>query len=242
MQVKPGEIATKNQDSPQTTGPTSGDGVKSTSPTAKTYTESEHLKAISDVKADFGRERVNLVKDRDAAVSELAAVKGAITTKEEQIKTLNERIDTLAANDPDKKKLVEISRNLEKSLSGLNADRDALEADKKAHAERLTKAETAERAGLCAEIAGAYDDGNAAKLKAVAERSKLTTREQLDDYAVNVFGWTKKAAAGGAPVGDAPATFNADSGVTNGGSESLASLSPADRIKRRDQLIREGKK
>jgi len=221
----PDEIVPAKQDSPQVTpsgganaGPTSEKGAESTSKeTPKTYSESEYQKAVSDALAKAGREHKKeveaIARERDSFKSASEANTAKLTETQDQIKNLEERLDDLTQDDPDKSKLLKELRKLEQNEKTLKEREASLKESETTHAERLTKAERIERETNCAEIAGAYEGGDAARLKRAAEKLNLTTKGQIDDLAATF--WTKKEAKKEETAEGE--TIQPDSGATNGG-------------------------
>ena len=209
-----GEIDKTTQDSLQKPGQTSGgEGETTPKDTAKTYTETELQKAISDALAQKGRDAKTLA---DQAAG-LKAQQDAIQAKEAELAEIQKQIDEAeleaARYDPDKLRTYQARQAEKQQRQSVEAERRQL-AKEKAELERS-------RAEHQAEIDGARQLAMETKIYEIAARHevnpailkelKLTTVEQVETVAKHLSGMTPKEQK------EEAAQFTPDSGVTKGG-------------------------
>ena len=100
------------------------DGSTSKPETTRTYTETEHQAAItkarSDALAEAGRKYKPVEEENATLKSQLATNQSSIKDTRGQIAKLEEQIEELAADDPDKTKLAAKLKALEKTENDLD--------------------------------------------------------------------------------------------------------------------------
>jgi superfamily II RNA helicase len=133
------ETKKTDQGAPQNAGQPSAGKDGSTSKAPKTYTEEEVKvlteKVRSDTLAEAGR-KYKPVEDENATLkSQLANNQALIKDTEAKIVKLQQEIEDLAEDDPDKKRLIKRLADLDETERKLKADRTALEIEKTTHAE-----------------------------------------------------------------------------------------------------------
>jgi hypothetical protein len=226
----PDESNQGNQGTPQTNGPSSGAQSASTSSNPpKTYTEVEYQKAISDALSKQGREHKAVLdpitQENTTLKSQLATNQSLIKESTDKIAEVRKQMESLAGDDPDKKKLLATLAELEGKRVKLDADRQALEAEKVQHQELVRKAGETMREFNIRKLAGEHEGGDPAKLTELCNKLGVTGDDKIAALADTL--WPKKTAA---PL---PAQVtNPDSGVTSGGSEDLSQLSPREKIEK----------
>jgi chromosome segregation ATPase len=138
-----GMVDLSGQEPPADTAGTSK--TKRETPQTKTYTEEEFnqainqakTKAFSDFMAESGRKYKPIEDENKTLKSQLASNKQSIDEATATIEKLHSQIDDLAADDPDKKKLVKSLREVEDIQRSLKAERLNLESEKASlHKER----------------------------------------------------------------------------------------------------------
>ncbi len=160
----PNTDETKNasQGAPQNAGQPSGGKDGSTSkPAPRTHTEDEVKvlteKVRSDALAEAGR-RSRPIEDENAALkSQLATNQTLIKDTEAKMGKLQQEMEELAEDDPDKKWLKNRLAELDETERRLKFDRAALETEKTTHAERIKKAEKHERDETIKTVVSEYE-------------------------------------------------------------------------------------
>ena len=236
----------ETKDKPRTPGvPPAQPGQSSENKvTPKTYSEADYLKAVSDERAISGRFKSDLEKvskERDTFKSEAAQTKAAVeeatSTLEEtkgRIAELEADLETALEGNPTMAEVQRIKRELK-----TETDKAIQQAKvKEKAADELIKVTTAERESNAADVAEAremkawrfavevaeeYEGGDHQKLKAKMDEKNLTTKEDAE-WLAGIL-WTKKTE----PKGPG---FISDSGVTNGSSEDLNSLSTKELLRK----------
>ena len=190
----------------------------------KLYSQVEADALVHTAKSEAGRDAKTVEVERDT-------LKAQITTKESELEdivaereSLNKQIDDLASHDPDRFNLVKKGRELRERERKVEAERQALEADKQVHSDRLTRLEKVERDISILEIIDDYENAAPEKLTDLAETFGVKTKEQLIKIANSL--WTKKAEK------PAPPSMTVDSGVTSGGASDFSALSPREKIEK----------
>ncbi len=211
----------------------------------RTFTEEEHLKAVSDERAAAGRLKADLekaVKERDSLKARLAEVsaevegaRAAQTETEAKIEVLQAELVTLADENATASEIAKIRKRLgdaELQLrKDIKASKDAVAAEKEAlRQEREKWATTVSEAQAMRfevdlfEIAEEHEGGDSARLKMLAEKAGKTKREDIEEIADIL--WAKKGQA----VTEKRPLIVADSGVSNGGGVNYDTLNPRQKI------------
>jgi len=217
------------QGTPQATGQPSAGGTGSTpTGTPRTYTEIEAQKMVSDALAVKGREHKTaldaITKERDTFKTQVEGINTELASLKESSGELEQAIEQLSGNDPEKKKLVALLKENSETARTLKAAKLELEADKLTHAEEIKMAKDTILETDAWDIASEYEGGDATKLKALAIKAKTTSKEDIAEIAATI--WTKKASAektsmlSGAP----------DSGATSGDGIDYDKLKPGEKI------------
>lgn len=188
-----------------------------------TYTEEEVGRLLQLDRMKAGRDWKALETERDTLKSHITAKETEIEDIQTERESLQKQIDDLASGDPDKFNLVKKDKELRERERKYKADLQALEVDKRAHGERLTRAEAIERDVLILEIAEEYENADAEKLTNLCETLGAKTEEQIKKIAETL--WAKKEGAPESPL------MKPDSGVTRGGSFNWRELSPDEKVK-----------
>ncbi len=209
------ETETGTQDTPQPgAGQSSGDGTGTTpAELPKTFTESEVQKAVNDALAKAGREakalelrKVELEKEKTEHTAWL----------EERKKAEKERDEAEAERLKDKPEELSIyqrQKRLREAEAALVESKQAFEAERLTHAERIKAVEETERETTVFEIATELN-GDPVILKATAGELNLTSNDQIKALAKRLWPPAKKEAP--------PGTKNKpDSGETGGGGGKL---------------------
>jgi len=182
------------KDSLQTTGRASQGNEGTTPKEAKTYTEEEVNKRISDALA---------AKGRDAKSLELK--EQSLTEREERIKTAEAKIE---AAELEKLKDNPEALDLHKAKKAIKEERAALERDKAEHAEMVKSAQETQMEIKLWEIA-TEEKIDPVLLKDTMKNLGLTTVEQAKTLAKRLSEPAKRPAEGEVP-------FTPISGVTSG--------------------------
>lgn len=224
-----GETNNTNQDQLPVTGLASNGSNGSTSNT-KTYTEGEYNQAIekakSDAMAQAGRERKSVEDENRTLKSQLATNQSLISDTQEKIKKLNDQIEELSANDPDKAKLVKRLKDLEATEDKLRADRQTLDAEKLTHAEAIKKAQEFSFKENVSKVASEFKNSDAVRLKTACEKLKITDEASIRTIADTFW---EKITAEPEKKPDTPVT--PVDGVTNGNNKDTSKMSPMEKIK-----------
>jgi len=246
MVVETKEIP-QSQDIPLEKGQSS-DAPKVT-PKLKTYSEAEHLKAVSDERTVSGRLKTQLekaTKERDTFKSQvdqlIAGAEKATAANEETkatIAQLEEDLETLGDGNLDAAEVLKIKKELRAEKAKLVQEFKVKE-EANALLEKTLEKEREEWAGTVAETQAAKfevdvfevaedyvdeagKDIKPEKLKSLCEKAGKNKREEIIELA-DVL-WSKKAE----PTNNEPALIE-DSGVTNGGRESLEGKSVDEKL------------
>jgi DNA repair exonuclease SbcCD ATPase subunit len=216
VSMKTDETKETTQDtSPEKETPSGGKPGTTSEPEAKTYTEEEKQKAISDALAKAGREAKALA-DKEAALN---ARQEAIDAKQAEIDEAERRKEAAefeaAKGDPEllrayqdkqasKKELADIL----KQKADLKKEREVLDRDKADHEAEINEAKEAQHEILVWQVAS--DKGiDPVRLKNLSVKFKIEGKEQLEELADEI--------ASGKP--ETPNPLKVDSGVTTGGGE-----------------------
>lgn len=214
-----GETTESKKGTPPVTGQSSeGKGGSTSQETPETYTKEQTQKLVSDALAEQGRKHK---AELDPIVTERDTLKVQIQTKDiaiedigNEIKKLQTEIDELAGDDPEKKNLVKKARELREQEQKLKTERTTLDADKQVHQEQITLATNTLREISIWEISAEYEGSDPVKLKALCDKGKVTSEEDIREFADTL--WTKKPVT---PAKSVTPPIKADSGTTIGGSE-----------------------
>jgi len=206
----------KQVDALLTGQPSPGESQETPKPEAKTYTEQEVQKQISDALAKAGRDAKTLA-DREAS---LTAQQGAIQAREAEVAEIQRQVDEAeleaARYDPDKLRAYQARQAEKHHRQSLEVERRQLAKEKaeldRSKAEHEAELQAARQAAMEAKVyeIAAKHEVNPAILKDL----KLTTVEQLETVAKHLGGMTPKEQSAEA------AKMTPDSGVTIGAGES----------------------
>ena len=182
-------------------------------PKSDVVTRKEHEDALNAEKGNNGRLalQVNaLTMERDTLKAQVASISDLNT----KIADLDKQLDEIGKADPAKGDLIALRKQLNADLKAereqFTKDRAELDASKQTHAEPLKAIEEEDRAASVFEVASQYEGGDAVKLRAAADKLKLTG-DSINALAETM--WSKKAVA---PKED---EHEADSGLNQGGNE-----------------------
>jgi len=207
----------------------------STSKETETFTKEQVQKFVSDALAKQGREHKAvfdpIVKERDTYKSQVENNTSDLEENKAEIVTLQSRIDDLASGDPDRFNAVKEMRALKDRGRQLQVRERELQDKERTHGERIKKAEGLEREVLILEIAEGYEGASAEKLTALCSTFNATSDEQIRKVADTL--WGKKTTV----IPETP-PVTPFSGKTQGGSDNLANLPPAERVKEVDRRLR----
>jgi len=202
---------------------------KKVAPKVKTYSEAEHLKAVSDEKAVSGRFKTQLeaiTKERDTFKSQIAEATANLEDTKGKLAELEEELETLADGNAPVAEIAKIRRRIEATEAQLRKDWQA----KQNVLDELTKTAQGEReqfAGTVAEaqamqfhadvfeVAEEYEGGDSERLTALCETIREATGKPISRESIQrVAGtlWSKKGTAE-----DNEPDLLVDSGVTSGG-------------------------
>jgi uncharacterized protein involved in exopolysaccharide biosynthesis len=177
-----------------------------------TYTKDQVERLVGEQHARLDGAIAQITKERDA-------LKAAHQTVASQLVELQRRIDEADVeelkNNPDELDMYQRRKDLREEQTALKAEKDALERDRAAHAERLQKATELEWDAAVGEAAATVK-GDAARLKAKAAQYGITDPEKLRGLAADLW----------------PSGVHADSGQTNGGGTDLNKLPAREQIAR----------
>ena len=227
MEVKVKEP--QSQDTPLVKGQSSDE--KKVAP--KTYSEAEHLKAVSDEKTVSGRLKTQLAditKERDTLKAQAAEATSAVEQTNAKLAELESDLETLTDENASAAEIAKIKKRLVATEEQLKKDfktkQDALDELKRTtESERETFAATVAEAQAMRfhadvfEVAEEYEGGNSERLTAICDTIRESTGKTMSREGIKKVAdtlWTKKASA----EGNEPAILN-DSGVTSGGSGKL---------------------
>lgn len=203
---------TENQkDTSGATQDSSGGKQETSEQTPKTFTEEEHTKAISDLSAEKGREIKTLTQRADNAEKAVIAAQETIKRFEAE---QDEKERRAAEGDEDAYAAYQRKKQAREDKETIAQDRAALEKEKIDHQAEIQAARDTRKEVEIFEIAGKYGV-DASVLKQKAERFKLETKEDIDEFAQ-----TMSSAK--------PANLKVDSGKTIGGED--VSLLNADEL------------
>lgn len=200
------ETTGKNQDTSARDSSEQSEG--STSQDTRTFTEKDVQKAISDALSKAGRDAKSLEKERQ----ELAAWR---EEREKEQRRRDEQELEEARGDEGKLSQIQRERKIREEQNRIKAENEALERAKAEHAEKLRKADEAEKEINIWNIARKYGlDANS--LKTDCAELGLETPEKIEAYA-------NKHKSGNAYL-------HIDKSET-GGTTNIDSLSPDDKIR-----------
>lgn len=203
----------------------------STSPrNTKTYTEQQLTEARNEARneafVEAGR-RYKPIEDENATLkSQLANNQTLIKANQEAQERLQNQIDELSKDDPDKQRFVKKLRDLESQEKKLKEDREALETERTQHADTIKLASDTLREIAIWEISANYEGGDPQRLKDLCDAFNATTKEQITKIADNL--WAKKQSANTTET----EALHVDSGATKGGVENWHKLSADQKIAR----------
>ncbi len=207
------------------------DGVDTTTstPQPKMYSEEEVNAAIekasSDALARAGRERKAIEEERDQYKARISSFDENLAELQEDRAKLKAMLEDLGAKDPDKGKIVQKIKDLDAESKALKADRARLEAEKAQHAEMVKVATERTRAYTIKDVAALYENGDAAKLKAICDKAKILGADEINSIAEEL-GWKKKGITQKTHV----AAPKSDSGNHSGGDNNIDKMTPFEKI------------
>lgn len=197
------ETKQTNQGTPQGTEPSSG-GEGGITPPTKVYSEAEYRKAISDLKADFGRKEKELTKSLKETQVAKETIEKSFDSTSSRLEALEDRIreselETIRDN-PSQLKLYQEKDTLTKRLRDYEKKERELIVRETKVASIETEMQEAKKGSLLSLVANRVTPEKLEKLKSLS-------MEALE-VMVDVIGKE--------PVASAPG-FTPDSGISSGG-------------------------
>lgn len=186
-----------------------------------TYTKEDIERAVQLARMQDGRERKALETERDDLKVQVQTKDTELANITEAKKKLEEQIDDLSSDDPDKVNFVKKLKDLTVQEQSLTARLRKLDTDEQAYGERIKKAESLETEVLILEIVEDYESADAEKLSAICSTLNATSEEQIRKVAETL--WTKKPEPTTPPI----ATLT---GTTEGGRPDYSGLSATKKI------------
>jgi len=179
---------------------------------------------------DAGRERKDMEVERDTVKSQLTAKETELADVVDEREKLQSEITDLTSDDPKKFDIIKKDRDLRERERKLKTDTHALEADKKANADRVKLANDTLREVSIWEISAKYEGSEPVKLKELCDSFGATSEEQITKVADTL--WAKKE----------PDTSNlvAISGRTSGGGTDFSTISFDEGAPSAKEMISEG--
>lgn len=180
----------------------------------KVYTQKQLDQFIQAAKSEQGRV-IKEAKDEAARLqSELTRATSEVSLVQKERDEIHQRLEELSADDPEKKVLVKLDKELREQQRKIRAEQSTLEVERKSLQEQLAKGEEGMRKYHIFNIANEYEGSDTAKLTSLCDTLGISGEEQIRTIAES-FGWTKKTT-------DAPGpSLHTPSGHTQGGSQGL---------------------
>ncbi len=184
--------------------------------TPKTYSESDYQKAVHEARTSTGRWKRTEV-ERDNFKAELETQKKALA---EILKRQDDAELERVRDDPDQLQILQDKRRAREEREAVKREREAFETERLQHAERLAKAEVAERNDTINKIVSEYQYSDRATLEKLVSKAKATSEEDIRDLADTI--WQKNEPGNDQhPSSEEKTTLKVDSGRTAGGGDNL---------------------
>uniref|UniRef100_A0A6M3J4Z0 Scaffolding protein n=1 Tax=viral metagenome TaxID=1070528 RepID=A0A6M3J4Z0_9ZZZZ len=219
------------------------------STTTRTYTQAEHEKEISDAFSKEGMKRKAVEKllseerkTKETLVSQLASKDMEIESIQSKISNLENEIDEMSRDDPDRQRYVKKYRELLILDEKLKVERGQIDTEKGAWAEDLKVVKEVKRNTLMGEVAGEYEDGDTERLKEICDSLEIPDNADKIRLIAETL-WKKIDTNDKEETKEPP---YADSGINKGGSgESFTRSQIKDRAfweKHREEIIKADKR
>lgn len=207
-------VAEKGQQSPDSKAKTPEEASKvSPEEEPKIYTQKQADALVHAVKSESGREKASLEKQVTELTGKLKAKDDEISDVNEEIKKLEDRVDGLTKDDPEKFEAVKELRAAREERRQLKTDRRTLEDEKTTHAEQVKVANETMREINIWEISSEFQDADPVKLKGLCDSVGVNSVEQIRQVAETI--WAKKEGTP-EPKAEAPKVY---SGESEGGTQ-----------------------
>jgi len=167
--------------------------VAEVSPEApKLYTQKDVDAFVHTIKSEAGREKKALETEVVSLKKQVQSKEDELTDNASEIEKLQEKIDNLASDDPNRFNAVKELKAAQEERRQLKADRRALEVEKETHGEAVKLAQDTLREISIWEMSAEYENGDPVRLKDLCDTFEAKSEEQIRKVADTL--WTKKAA------------------------------------------------
>ena len=213
--------------------PSSESRVSSTDEEPKLYTQKQHEELVHAIMSEQGRKVKEVEVERDSLKAQIQTKETELQDNTEDIKRLEEKLDDLTKDDPDRFNVIKELKAARDERRQLKTRLSTLDDRETKLNEREKRVNSFEREVLIESIADEYKDGDAAKLKRAVSVFENPSEEQVRNIA-DVL-WMKKAAEKEEETPKSPKIY---SGKTEGGKDTIGGLPPKERVKEADRRLR----